>query len=120
MGDGEEISTSVASGTLNRGWVYHDRPGREHAGRTVLSFYAGVYPHSDEVAWRTRIEAGLVALNGRAASCDDRLAPGDALAYARSPWQEPSVPREFDVLHEDDDLLAADKPTGLLVADNLF
>jgi 23S rRNA pseudouridine1911/1915/1917 synthase len=115
MRDGEEISTSVASGVLNRGWVYHDRPGREHAGRTVLAFYAGAYPHSDEALWRTRIEAGLVALNGCAAACDARLAPGDALAYARPPWREPSVPREFDVLHEDDDLLAVDKPSGLPV-----
>lgn len=115
MGDGEEISTSVASGAPNRGWVYHDRPGREHAGRSVLSFYAGAYAHSDEAAWRARIEAGLVTRNGRATSCDDRLAPGDALAYARPPWREPSVPRDFDVLYEDDDFLAVDKPSGLPV-----
>lgn len=53
--------------------------------------------------------------NGRLASAGDVLSAGDLLVYHRPPWNEPGAPADFGVLHEDDDVLVLDKPSGLPV-----
>ena len=103
------------SGRLNHGWVYTDRIRPEDAGGRTLDFYARRYPHSSRETWRSRIEEGVVRLDGDRAEPDALLRTGQSLTYHRPPWREPEVPREIRVLHEDEDLLAVDKPAGLPV-----
>lgn len=99
----------------NAGYTYRDRIRADAAGRTVLTFYAERYRHSTAEEWRARIEGGLVTLDGRPAHAHEVLAAGQRLAYRRPPWDEPDVPTEFGVLHEDEDLVVFDKPAGLPV-----
>ena len=73
------------------------------------------YPHSTEDAWRQRIQAGQVFLNGRVSSPDETLSAGDLLVYHRPPWEEPDVPGDFSILHEDKSVLVLSKPSGLPV-----
>jgi 23S rRNA pseudouridine1911/1915/1917 synthase len=40
---------------------------------------------------------------------------GEHVVLVRPPFEEPNVPRYFDVLYEDDAILAVDKPSGLPV-----
>uniref|UniRef100_A0A0E0KCB9 Pseudouridine synthase RsuA/RluA-like domain-containing protein n=1 Tax=Oryza punctata TaxID=4537 RepID=A0A0E0KCB9_ORYPU len=40
---------------------------------------------------------------------------GSKLVYHRLPWQEPFAPHLLDVLYEDDDMIALNKPSGLQV-----
>ena len=40
-------------------------------------------------------------------------APAQHLVWQRRPWHEPEVPLAFDVLYEDDAVLAVSKPSGL-------
>jgi 23S rRNA pseudouridine1911/1915/1917 synthase len=61
------------------------------------------------------MEEGRVTRNGSVVVADAKLATGDALEWARPPWEEPDVPRAYTILYEDDDLLAVDKPSGLPV-----
>jgi 23S rRNA pseudouridine1911/1915/1917 synthase len=60
-----------------------------------------------------RIEAGDVLLDSRPAADHVRLRRGQDLAWRRPPWREPDAPLAFDVIQEDDDLLAVVKPAGL-------
>jgi 23S rRNA pseudouridine1911/1915/1917 synthase len=99
----------------NRGYTYPDRVLPRDEGVPVAAFYALRYPHSTEEAWRRRIEAGQVLLNGRPASPDEALKGGDCLSYLRPPWDEPDAPREFETLFEDPDVLVLAKPSGLPV-----
>src|SRR5690606_31211491 len=69
--------------------------------------------HSAEPVWRERFEAGELELQGRRASPDDVLRAGDWLVWHRPPWVEPPVPLSFDLLFEDEHLLAVSKPSGL-------
>lgn len=100
---------------MNQGWIYRDRIAPQTAGLSVLEFYASRYRHSSREDWQQRIEAGQVQCEGQPVRCDQRLQTGQVLAYHRPPWAEPSVPLDFEVLHEDGDILAIAKPAGLPV-----
>ncbi|MBW4484068.1 MAG: RluA family pseudouridine synthase [Tildeniella torsiva UHER 1998/13D] len=100
---------------MNEGWVYSDRITPAEAGLTVLDFYATRYRHSSRVMWRDRILSGQIRQNGTPLAPDDRLSAGDMLDYHRPPWEEPEAPLEFEVLYEDEDLMAIAKPSGLPV-----
>ena len=45
----------------------------------------------------------------------ERVRAGETVLLVRPPFEEPHVPLFFDVVHEDDSMLALDKPSGLPV-----
>lgn len=100
---------------MNQGWVYRDRITPAEANLSVLDFYTNRYRHSSREAWRDRITSGQIRLNGDAVCPDDCLVVGQTLTYRRPPWPEPVVPLEFEVLYEDEDVVAIAKPAGLPV-----
>ncbi len=64
------------------------------------------------------IEAGLVAVNGRAAKASQKLNSGDRIAVSVPPASPISLAPEdipLKVVYEDKDLIVVDKPAGLLV-----
>ena len=99
----------------NSGYRYTDRVNARDEGVSIADFYARHYRHSSEEAWRRRILAGQVLLNGRPAAPDDVLTGGDRLIYQRLPWEEPEAPAGFTTLFEDGDVLVLGKPSGLAV-----
>jgi len=100
---------------MNQGWIYQEQVDRRGAGMTLLDYYTQHYSHSSRVEWEARIGDGQVQLNGHVATAATSLQLGQHLAYHRPPWEEPPVPLEFEVLYEDEDLLAVAKPAGLPV-----
>jgi len=99
----------------NSGYSYPDRILKSDEGVSVVTFYTVHYTHSTEEAWRQRIRAGQIFLNGRPALPDELLTRGDRLTYDRLPWEEPEAPTDFGTLFEDDDVLVLAKPSGLPV-----
>ncbi|MFN7957799.1 MAG: pseudouridine synthase [Holophagaceae bacterium] len=97
----------------NGGHRHLDQIGAADAGRTVVAYLASRYPLASEGEWRRRIASGEVLLDGRPAGGDERLLPGQRLAWDRPPWVEPEVPLSTAILYEDQDLLAVAKPSGL-------
>jgi 23S rRNA pseudouridine1911/1915/1917 synthase len=102
-------------GHWNDGSTYRDRVDGRAAGGSVVAYYAARYRHTSEAGWRAAILEGRVTRNGAAVSPEAALAAGDRLEFRRPPWREPPAPRAFDILHEDDDLVAVAKPSGLPV-----
>lgn len=98
---------------LNRGYAYVTVISGQHQGQTVLSHLAGLYRHSTPQAWQERLNKGEVTLNGLTATGSESLAAGQTLIWNRPPWKEPDSPRQFEVLWEDAELLAVNKPSGL-------
>ena len=98
---------------MNAGFEYREEVGRDAAGRTVIAWLATRYRHSSEAAWRERLAAGEVRLEGVVAAATDVLRPGQSLAWRRPPWEEPRAPLSFAVLYRDEHLLAVAKPRGL-------
>lgn len=101
------------SGHRNQGCVYREQLGPRADGQSLLAYLSRHYPHSSEEQWTANIGAGLVLLDGVTASGDVRLRAGMELVWRRPAWDEPPAPRRFDLLCEDDDLLAVAKPAGL-------
>lgn len=97
----------------NDGCDYRERLGAEADGVGLLAYLAARYPHTSAIAWRERIEAGLVRLDDEPARPDAILARGALLVWRRPPWDEPDAPLGFDVLCCDADVLAVGKPAGL-------
>ncbi|BAU42122.1 pseudouridine synthase [Leptolyngbya sp. O-77] len=100
---------------MNQGWVYREQVTQRDVGRSLLDYYSQRYPHSSRDEWQSRIAQGQILVNGQCALAEDLLCLGQQLAYHRPPWQEPDVPLEFDILHEDTDVLVVAKPSGLPV-----
>jgi 23S rRNA pseudouridine1911/1915/1917 synthase len=98
---------------LNRGYAYTTILSDKDCGRTLLSHLAKLYSHSTVQAWQQKLDNGEVTLNGVAATGSEALSSGDTLVWNRTPWIEPDAPLHFDVLLEDDHLLAVNKPGGL-------
>ena len=98
---------------MNQGFTYRGILGPRDAGRTLLAHLCARYAHSTEAEWRGHIASGRVTLDGAVADEDVPLRAGQTLAWARPPWEEPEAPLDFEVLHEDTDLLVVAKPSGL-------
>jgi 23S rRNA pseudouridine1911/1915/1917 synthase len=93
------------------------RCGESDAGRldTVL---ARTRTELSRARWQQEIKANRVTVNGLPGRCKMKVRPGDVIAWMRPP-PEPceSQPEDIplDVLYEDDDLIAINKPPGLVV-----
>ena len=98
---------------LNDGFDYHEQLGPDADSRPLLGYLVDRYRHSSSSEWKTRIESGKVLLNASPALPETVLRRGQTLVWRRPPWDEPDAPVAFEVLHEDDDLLAVAKPSGL-------
>lgn len=100
---------------MNQGWTYTDRLRSTADGKSVLDYYTEKYLHSGREQWQAKIEQGQILLDGQAVTQQTTLKAGQTLTYHRLPWQEPTVPLDFEVLYEDEDLWAIAKPSGLPV-----
>jgi 23S rRNA pseudouridine1911/1915/1917 synthase len=98
---------------MNRGHVYEETLDGSCAGRTALGHLCATYRHTDPDEWLARIGAGDVRLEGQPVGADTPLVPGQRLTWHRPPWQEPDAPCTFDVIFEDEHVLAVNKPAGL-------
>jgi 23S rRNA pseudouridine1911/1915/1917 synthase len=98
---------------LNQGCEYREQLGSDADARTLLAYLSQRYGHSSSKEWAERIAAGLVLIDSKPAQPDTILQSGSELVWHRPPWVEPDAPRSFDIIYEDDDLLAVAKPAGL-------
>jgi 23S rRNA pseudouridine1911/1915/1917 synthase len=98
---------------LNQGYAYTTVIGSRERGQTLLSHLARLYPHSTVEAWQEHLDEGDVVLDGVVATGRELLSAGAVLVWNRPPWVEADVPRDFDVLFEDEHLVAVNKPGGL-------
>lgn len=98
---------------LNRGWSYREQVGPDSAGQTVLEYLTATRLHSTETEWTARIERGEVEVEGIRVRKDFVLSAGEQVTWNRPPWDEPTVPTNFDILHEDNSIVVVNKPSGL-------
>ena len=103
------------SATINNGWVYKDRITMEHHGEYIKSFLTKKYRHSTYNEWGNRISNGEISINNQTIYNDQVIYSGDKIKWNRQPWEEPSVPKEWEILFDNGDILVINKPSGLPV-----
>lgn len=88
----------------------------EGAAPRVLDFLCAQFPHTPAADWASRLARGLVCnAGGTPLHPDSPCRAGDTLWYYRELPPEPRIPFEAAVLHQDAELLVADKPHFLPV-----
>ena len=100
--------------TLNSGWTYREQVGPEGDGLTVLDYprrHASSLDQrrmgasaSSAAKWKSTASAWAAAAI---------LRPGQTIAWHRPPWDEGEVPTNYTIVHEDESIIAVDKPGGL-------
>lgn len=98
---------------LNSGWTYREQVGPQGGDLTLLDFLAATRHHSTREEWAQRIERGEVQVEGKRVGCDVILHAGESIVWHRPPWDEGDVPTNYTILHEDESIIAVDKPAGL-------
>jgi 23S rRNA pseudouridine1911/1915/1917 synthase len=98
---------------MNNGCEYRELLGPDTDGRMLLDYLSMRYSHSSRGEWEARIVSGLVLIDSKPTHADTILRSGSELVWQRPPWLEPDAPRSFDLLYEDEDLIAIAKPAGL-------
>lgn len=99
--------------TLNGGWTYREQVGAEASGLAVLNYLASTHRHSTSEEWAGRLEGGEVEVDGTRATCGCILHAGQTIVWRRPPWDEADVPTNYRILHEDESIVAVEKPSGL-------
>ena len=92
----------------------HFEVGREEKGLSVLDLLEGACGPVDRSRVAAAARAGLVLLNGEPTAAGTTLRAGDLIELKLAPaeLQRHATP-ELAVLHEDGELVVADKPSGL-------
>ena len=113
-----EIETAVRP-ALQAASVRHVTVDEAGAGQRLDNFLLRTLKGAPKTLIYRIIRSGEVRVNKGRAGADTRLVSGDdvRLPPLRLPEPRPATapPREFPVLHEDEHLLAVDKPAGVAV-----
>lgn len=102
---------------LNHGLLYNDVVRASDSELTLIEFYSSKYKNSAPLqGWLQRIRNGQITVDGEVVKDPSTiLRVGLELVYHRLPWREPDAPYLLEVLYEDDDMIALNKPSGLQV-----
>lgn len=102
---------------FNDGLSYRDLLKPSYTGLTLIQFYSVKYANSAPVqGWLQRIHNGQITIDGTVVTDPSTIIRvGSELVYHRIPWKEPDAPYLLEVLFEDDNMIALNKPSGLQV-----
>lgn len=98
---------------LNQGYSYRHVLGPDALKQPIADYLARAFNHSSAGQWLERISQGEILLNGIPATPGDHLRPGQILVWNRPGWSEEPTPQSFDILYQDEHLVAVNKPGGL-------
>ncbi|XP_065031374.1 RNA pseudouridine synthase 5-like [Musa acuminata AAA Group] len=102
---------------LNEGLLYTDLVRSTGNATTLIEFYSSKYKNSAPLqGWLQRIRNRQITVDGGVVTdpCF-ALRDGAEVVYHRLPWKEPFAPYLLEVLYEDNDMVAINKPSGLQV-----
>lgn len=112
------LSTTAAS-DRNREMLPISRlylPKLESTPATILAHLIRHFPQVPPDTWRSRIVQGRVTSDdGTILTEDTPYRHGTTIYYRREVRSEPDTPEEEVILYQDDEILVADKPHGMVV-----
>ncbi|MFZ1864311.1 MAG: RluA family pseudouridine synthase [Polyangiales bacterium] len=87
----------------------------EHAGQRLDRFIQHRIPRLSRTRAQEVVRACAYRADGTRRRASERVRAGETVLLVRPPFEEPNVPLYFDVLYQDEDIVAIDKPAGLPV-----
>jgi tRNA pseudouridine32 synthase/23S rRNA pseudouridine746 synthase len=91
-------------------------PKLDPAPKTILGYLIAHFPHIPAQTWHERVANGKVRLDdGSTLTVESPYRHGVTVLYSREIAQEPASDVEATILFQDTNILAADKPHGMVV-----
>lgn len=87
----------------------------EHAGQRLDRFIQHRIPRLSRTRAQEVVRACAYRPDGTRRRASERVRAGETVLLVRPPFEEPIVPMYFDVLYQDEHIVAIDKPAGLPV-----
>ena len=87
----------------------------EHAGQRLDRFIQHRIPRLSRTRAQEVVRSCAYRADGTRRRPSERVRAGEHVVLVRPPFEEPHVPLYFDVVYEDEAVLAVDKPSGLPV-----
>lgn len=102
---------------FNDGLTYRDLLSPGDAGLSLIEYYSKKHKNSAPFqGWLQRIHHKQIKIDAEVVTDPNTiLRNGSVLEYHRLPWKEPDAPYLLEILHEDDYMIALNKPSGLQV-----
>jgi RluA family pseudouridine synthase len=86
----------------------------EYAGRTLIDFLCGIFPHFTREEWREKCEADrFVKETGGVLDAEHVVFAGEQLLHVLPIAAEPDVIADIRILHEDEAIIVLHKPAPL-------
>src|SRR4051812_17538727 len=91
-------------------------PKLDTAPKTILEYLIAHFPHIPAETWRERVANGKVTLDdGAPVTIHSPYRHGVTVQYSREIAQEPAAQVGETVIFQDENILVADKPHGMVV-----
>ncbi|KAK3401651.1 pseudouridine synthase [Sordaria brevicollis] len=84
-------------------------------GRKLMEIFEVEFRDRPAEYYRTAVEKGLVVVNGKAVGPDYVVKNGDLISHTTHRHEPPITAEPIGVIHEDDDLIVINKPSGVPV-----
>ena len=85
-------------------------------GIELLPFLSARFPYLSEQRWQELIGLKRIKINHQEASADQILAHKDVISYERKQEEEPPVIKDYQVIYQDDSIVAIEKGWNLPVS----
>jgi len=87
----------------------------EAAGRRLDRYLTARFSYHSRTVWQEQIEKGRILLNGLPAKASVKLKPSDRIVYNPVESSEPEVDTSYEIIYEDEFIIAVNKPANLPV-----
>lgn len=86
-----------------------------HQSIPLIQYLSKRFTYKDQLGWEKEIDSHRIMLNGQVCSEQSSVKNGDSIQYFPTPYVEPAVNFNYEILDEDSDLLIVNKPAPLPV-----
>lgn len=83
--------------------------------KSVLAYLTNRFTYLTETAWSQLVQEGRISCNGCICDVATMVHPGDSISCDLPDFEAPVVNFDYDIIYEDEWLLAVNKPAGLRV-----
>ncbi len=85
------------------------------AGQKLSMYLSNRFTYHSLDEWENTIKEGRILLNGAVTNCEVEITKGDTIEYIPLKWEEPEADFSYDIIYEDEFLLAINKTGNLIV-----
>lgn len=96
-------------------WTYKTYCKERWRGRALIDIFESEFRDRPVEYYRTSMEGGEICVNGRRVGPDYVLRNGDVVSHTLHRHEPPVTAEPVGVIHEDDDMIVIDKPSGVPV-----